>query len=74
MTMLLERTPQIVRRRIEEAQATLREMTDYVVRHHSHPDLLHLQLLASKVMVALEAAKHELTDAIADAETALARF
>jgi len=73
MTQLLERTPMIVRKRIDEAQDTLRELAEYVTKFHDHLDLLHVQLLASKVTVALEAAKHELSDAVCDAEAAMAR-
>jgi hypothetical protein len=74
MTLLLERTPQIVRKRIDEAQDGLRELCEYCCKFHDHLDLLHVQLLCSKITVALEAAKHELTDATCDAEAALARF
>jgi len=74
MTLLLERTPQIVRKRIAETQDCLHELCTYLTKNHANLDLLHVQLLASKVTVALEAAKHELSDATCDAEAALARM
>jgi len=73
MTVALERTPSIVRNRITEAQETLQVLTLYVIAHRAALDLTQVQLLASKVSVALDAARYELTDAVCDAEAAIAR-
>lgn len=74
MTVALKRSPLIVRTRITEAQETLHELADYVVKNHKAIDITQVQLLASKVSLALDAARYELTDATCDAEAAIGRF
>ncbi len=77
MSKLLERSPTIVRRRIKEAQDGLQELCRYISDHQAKLDaldVLHVQLLASNVVIALEAAAHELADAVCDAEAALGRL
>jgi hypothetical protein len=63
-----------VRASIAVAQDGLLDLMAYVTANQGTLDLTHLQLLASKVLLAIEAAQHELLNATCDAETALARL
>lgn len=74
MTIELQRSPLIVRSKINEAQNTLHDLADYVVKNHRAIDITRVQLLASKVSLALDAARYELSDATCDAEAALGRM
>lgn len=62
------------RQRVKDAQDALLELAAYVTAHHEKLDLLHVQLLASKVSTALEAAHHELSQATCDIEASLNRL
>ena len=62
------------RQYVKDAQDALLDLTAYVTAHHEGLDLLHVQLLASKVSVAIDAAHHELSHATCDIEASLHRL
>jgi len=62
------------RQQITIAQGALLDLTGYVTAHHEHLDLTRVQLLASKISTALEAAYHELSQATCDIEASLNRL
>jgi hypothetical protein len=75
--MTAPHAPQVVRRKIEEAQTALIDLGNLLakkLRPEQYPDLDQINGAASKVSDALDAALWELQSAVCEAESALDRL
>ena len=62
------------RQHLQHAQDALLDLNTYIAGAQNKLDPLHVQLLTSKISVAIEAAYHELSHATCDMEASLNRL